>query len=314
MSTQQSDRVGVNSGAPSKRLTLSLRRVLWLGAIGVAGGLLVTGLSFLVIAVWQETEPSQSRVCCSTPAAWGFDYQDVKLAGHGETLAGWYIPSRNRAVVILLHSGGIHRMGMEREARALAEVGFGILMYDRRAYGESTGDLNSSGWRDVEDVPAALAFLRRQSDVDAGRIGVFGASLGGQVALRAAAMFPDLKAVMADGPSLCGANDHLPFRSLPPRFWGMKFLSWLATPLFELRLGMWEPPAVVDVIADISPRPVFLIATSGVELKVVQRYFDFAREPKTFWAIPEVGHGAGFAARPEEYREKLVSFFERSLL
>ncbi len=94
----------------------------------------------------------------------------------------------------------------------------------------------------------------------------------------------------------------------------MRFLSWLATPLFELRLGMWEPPAVVDVIAGISPRPVFLVATGGLERKAVRRYFEFASAPKTYWEIPEVGHGAGFAARPEEYRQRLVSFFERSLL
>ncbi len=291
-----------------------IRRWLMLVAVGVVGGVIVTGGGFLVLAIWEDTAPSQSQVCCSTPADWGFEYRDVKLAGYGETLSGWYIPSRNGAAIVLLHPGGIHRLGTAREAQVLAAEGFGILMYDRRAYGESTGDLNSGGWRDVEDIPAVLAFLRRQEDVDSNRIGIFGASLGGQVALRAAAMFPGLKAVMADGPSLCGARDRPPILKIPWKYRGMQVLSWIATPIFELRLAMWEPPAVVDVIGEISPRPVFLVATKGVESTVVRRYFEFAGEPKTLWEIPEAGHGGGFAARPEEYRKKLVKFFRDALL
>ncbi len=300
----------------ASRKTDTKAKVRWFRAmvLGIAGGLLTTFFGYLVIVIWQETGPAQSPVCCQTPTDWGFEYEDVLFAGHGETLAGWYLPSRNRAAVILLHSGGIHRMGVVNEAQALAAGGYGILMYDRRAHGESTGDLNSHGWRDVEDVPAALAFLRRREDVDDDRIGLFGTSIGGQVALRAAAMEPDIRAVMVDGPSLCGARDHLPLRELPWDLWGMRAASWFARPVLELRLGMREPAAVVDVIDQISPRPVFLITTGGLESKVVRRYFDHAGEPKTLWEIPEAGHGGGWSARPEEYREKLVGFFDRWLL
>ncbi len=81
------------------------------------------------------------------------------------------------------------------------------------------------------------------------------------------------------------------------RWQGGRFLSWLAVPVLELRLGMREPPSVVDVIAEISPRPILLITTDELETKVVRRYFEFAKEPKTLGQIPETGHGGGFAAR-----------------
>ncbi len=296
-----------------------LRRALKLIVIGVVGGLLTTYVGYLLFLIWDQTAAVQSQVCCTTPADWGAEYQDVVLSSHGETLKGWYVPSPNDglagsgAVVILLHSGGIHRMGVEREARVLWAEGFNVLLYDRRAHGDSTGDVNSGGWRDVEDIPAVLDFLRQQSDVDRERIGVFGASIGGQVALRAAAMFPEIKAVVADGPSLCGLRDHLPISQAPGIYRGWRFLSWLAAPVFELRLGMREPPSVVDVIAEISPRPILLITTDELETKVVRRYFEFAKEPKTLWQIPETGHGGGFAARPEEYAQRLVSFFSEAL-
>lgn len=131
--------------------------------------------------------------------------------------------------------------------------------------------------------------------------------------MRAAAMYSELRGVMADGPSLCGIRDQLPFLQVPWKYRGLKMLSWIARPIFEYRLGMKEPDAVVDVIGRIAPRPVFLIGTAGLETKVVRRYFEFAGEPKTLWEIPEAGHGGGFAARPEEYRDTLVSFFSASL-
>ncbi len=274
-------------------------------------------VGFVAMVVWDDTGPAQSQVCCDTPADWGprgAEFRDVRFQSHGETLAGWYVPSTHGAAVILLHSGGIHRMGVMLEGRALADAGFGVLMYDRRSHGESTGEHDSDGWYDVADIPAALDYLRRQPDADFERLGIFGASIGGQVALRAAAAHPELRAVMADGPSLCGPRDHLPLAQSPAKIWAMRFLAVLARPMFEFRLGMRTPPAVVDVIGDIAPRPVFLIATSGLEQKVVQRYFDHAGEPRTLWQIPEAGHGGGFTARPEEYQQRLVGFFERTLV
>ncbi|MEM7584574.1 MAG: alpha/beta fold hydrolase [Acidobacteriota bacterium] len=298
----------------AKPIRIRLRRGLTVLTIGVVGGLLTSYTGFLLLLIWQDTEPAQSPVCCTTPADWGAEYRDVELASHGETLAGWYLPSRNGAAVILLHSGGIHRMGVEREARVLSAEGYGILMYDRRAHGESTGSVNSGGWQDLEDMPAVLDFLRQQSALDFERLGIFGTSMGGQVALRAAAKHPELKAVMVDGPSLCGIRDHLPFSQLSWKYRYWRVLSWLAAPVFELRLGMRQPPSVVDVIANISPRPLLLISTDALETRVVSRYFAFAEQPKTLWQIPEAGHGGGFAARPEEYARRLVRFFDRTLL
>ena len=118
---------------------------------------------------------------------------------------------------------------------------------------------------------------------------------------------------LLDGPSLCGPRDHLPLRDLPREYWGQRFGSWLAQPLFELRLGMRAPPSVVDVIGDIAPRPVFLVATEDIERRFVGRYYEHAGEPRTLWEIPEANHGGGFRARPEEYEQKLVEFFDRSL-
>lgn len=291
------------------------RRLLVLVLVGVVGGLLVSAVGYHVLLFWMMTGPAQSQVCCETPADWGFpDYRDIELVGHGETLRGWYIPGSNRAAVILLHPGGIHRMGTANEAKVLARAGFSVLLYDRRAHGDSTGEVNSYGWRDWEDVPAAVTFLRRQDAVDDHRIGIFGASLGGQVALRAAASWSDmLRAVWVDGPSLCRPADLPPLRDLRSEAWGAHITSRLYTPLMTLRSGMAPPPAVVEVIADIAPNPLVLVATSETERRVVRRYYEHAQEPKTLWEVPEAEHGGAWHARPDEYPRRLVTFFAESL-
>ena len=205
-------------------------------------------------------------------------------------------------------------MGTANEAKALVAAGFSVLLYDRRAHGDSTGEVNSYGWLDAQDVPAAIAFLQRQEGVDPERIGIFGASLGGQVALRAAASWPEsLRAVWVDGPSLCGIEDLPP---LPGEPFG-RLLRWLETRLYVLlmttRTGTAAPPAVVQVIADIAPNPLGLVATEENEQRVVRRYFEHAAEPKELWVVPEATHGGAWSARPEEYPRRFVAFFSRAL-
>lgn len=280
--------------------------------LGVVGGLAITYLGIMIYEVIDETRPRPYEICCQTPADWGYEFEDVRLDGDGVTLAGWYIPSRNRAAVLLLHPGGSSRLGVAAFARLLAENGYGVLLYDRRANGESTGDRLSRGWKDVPDVAAAIEFLTHRDDVDARRLGVFGASIGGQVALRAAARHEELRAVIADGPSLCSRRDAPSGGTFEFRL--MKASHWVWELLFQRRLNMKAPPAVVEVIGEISPRPVFLISAGGVERHVTESYFDHAQEPKTLWVIPEADHGQTWGKRPDEYPKRFLAFFDQTLL
>ena len=59
--------------ASGRKKRSRIGRWLKLVALGVIGGLLLTGFGFMVLAVWEETGPAQSLVCCTTPADWGAD-------------------------------------------------------------------------------------------------------------------------------------------------------------------------------------------------------------------------------------------------
>ena len=107
-------------------------------------------------------------------------------------LAGSYVPSKNRAAVILFP--GATR---SNEARMLIRHGYGVLLLDPRGQGRSEGD--TVRWAGDRDLLGAVDFLRSRADVDPHRIGGFGFSVGGEILLEAAAQSNGLKAVVSEG-------------------------------------------------------------------------------------------------------------------
>ena len=285
-------------------------------AVGLLGGLGLAygGIMALDIASITRTAPDPN--CCSLPTDSAFAYESINFtSSDGVTLSGWYIPSKNKAAVILLHGYGANRSEMRPRAEMLAQHGFGVLMYDMRGHGQSGGNQRTFGWTDVNDVIAALNCLHTRSDIDPTRIGILGFSIGGQVAVRAAAQTDDIRAVIDDGPSLARAEDIPPAADLGE--WLFKLSNWLEDRVFAVVVGTPAPAGVAEVIGHISPRPLMIIATgpdSDIEQRLAQYYFDQAREPKTLWKIPEGQHGTGPIVRPEEYARQITTFFESALL
>src|SRR5262249_1329014 len=65
----------------------------------------------------------------STPQARRGGQENVTFrTGEGLRLAGWYVPSRNRAAVIVLPARG--RSGPLEHVRMLARHGYGVLIFD----------------------------------------------------------------------------------------------------------------------------------------------------------------------------------------
>jgi alpha/beta superfamily hydrolase len=299
------------------RVGFGLLYILRILAVGL-GTFLAIALFVMVerniYSVITETRPTPSEV--SIPAGLPFEVEEVTFEG-GDNLrmAGWQVPSQNGATVILLHGYGGNRTRMLWHAHRLARAGYGVLMYDERASGESEGTYRSYGWEDPRDVQGAVRFIETESGRDGGQIGIVGCSIGAQIALQSTAYHPEIGAVWADGPSSVRARD-LP----PPKdplvalvVLGNYSLDWL----FEISLDIEAPAPLIEIIGRISPRPMMLvgggqprplIGSEGDSL--IPHYAHYAGSNAQTWIIPEAVHCDGPVHRPEEYAERMVNFFD----
>jgi len=66
----------------------------------------------------------------------------------------------------------------------------------------------------------------------------------------------------------------------------------------------------------IAPRPLLLVyaGRGGGGEELTPEYFEAAGEPKMLWKIGEAKHVGGLQARPHEYENRIVGFFDDALL
>jgi alpha-beta hydrolase superfamily lysophospholipase len=122
----------------------------------------------------------------------------------GVTLAGtWYEASlRPAPAVVLVHMFHRSRRDWDQFAAHLASGGIGVLAFDLRGHGESQGAIGQDLAAMVVDVRAARRFAAGRADVQPGKIGIGGASLGANLAALEAADDPGVASVALLSPSL----------------------------------------------------------------------------------------------------------------
>jgi fermentation-respiration switch protein FrsA (DUF1100 family) len=244
------------------------------------------------------------------PADLGRAYEELTIrTTDGLDLAAWYVPSRNGAAVVSYPT----RQGNLPQARMLARHGYGVLLVDARGYDGSEGDPNLYGWSGTKDIAAAVAWLQERAEVDDGRIGGIGFSVGGEMMLQAAASSTGLRSVVSEGAGARSVREHL-LRG--PRGWFSLPQVAVQTAVVAVMSGTAPPPSLADLAPRIAPRPLLLIYAGrgggGEELN--PDYYEAASDPKTLWKIPEAGHAGGLQARPREYEQRVIRFFAQALL
>lgn len=125
--------------------------------------------------------------------------------GRHEGLAyALFLPDGEPAAgVVILHGAGSAKESHFDFARLCRESGIAALAFDARGHGRSDGPFGPSA---IEDTVAMCALLREHAP----RVAVRGSSLGGCLAIHAAAAAPDVAAVVA----ICPAPEHLLRRGL----------------------------------------------------------------------------------------------------
>jgi len=124
-----------------------------------------------------------------TPASVGMDAVDFWVeTNDGVRIHGWYFPNERSEYVIVLSHGNAGNISYRLEiARALLQSGAAVLMYDYRGYGKSEGNPTETGL--YSDLFAVIEGLQDQKEYKPNQIIMYGRSLGGAVAARAAAEY-----------------------------------------------------------------------------------------------------------------------------
>ena len=278
------------------------RALIGVGAVVVAGVFLFPfSIGYIVTHASRATVPA---------ADLGAPFEEVEFTTNdGLRLRGWYIRSRNGAAVISFPG----RASSQKRAKLLARHGYGVLVFDRRGEGESEGDPNLFGWEGERDVHAAVEFLRNRPEVDPDRIGGIGLSVGGEMMIEAAAESDALRAIVSEGASARSVRDIV---ANPGTTWSDVLgngVATLATSLFSNAL----PPADLEsLVPKISGAVLFVYGENGqpAEEPANRAFYAVAHEPRELWEVPGSGHIGGTEARPREYEQRVVAFFDRYLL
>jgi pimeloyl-ACP methyl ester carboxylesterase len=262
---------------------------------------LAVGFSYMVTHV--------ARAEIQTPHL-GTPHENVTLkTSDGLHLKGWYIPSRNGAAVIAFPG----RKGPQAQARMLAENGYGVLLFDRRGEGASDGDGNMYGWGGTRDIDAAVDFLKKRADVDPGRIGGIGLSVGGELMLEAAADNPDLAAVVSEGAGTRTLVEEIDdfSGSMLVRGLHSMVVKHATVALFDNQL----PP---ESLTDLTPRitqPTLIIwaPNGGNREEMSPKYARLIGPSADVWRIDDAKHIKGLQTHPQEYERRVVGFFDQAL-
>jgi dienelactone hydrolase len=206
----------------------------------------------------------------------------------GVTIAAtWYAPSSRPApAVILVHMLNRSHREWDGVARRLASEGIGALALDLRGHGESGGAPTiANGEADyssmVLDIKAARRMLAQRTDVQPGRVGIVGASLGANLAALAAAADASIATVALLSPSL-------DYRGL----------------------------RIEAAVRTIGARPVLLVVSDDDPYAVrsareLQEAGEGLREILT---VQQAGHGTAMLARAPDLLRALVDWCRRTLL
>jgi fermentation-respiration switch protein FrsA (DUF1100 family) len=140
----------------------------------------------------------------------GFTRKDVDFFSRGTRCVAWlYLPSgvKKPPVVVMAHGFAAEKtFGLPAFAEKFADRGMAAFVFDYRNFGGSDGRPRNlvNYRRHIADWRAAIDFVRGLSEVDGGRMALWGSSFSGGHVIMAAAADSKIRAVVSQVPFVDG--------------------------------------------------------------------------------------------------------------
>jgi uncharacterized protein len=252
----------------------------------------------------------------------------------GLTLSGCYFRARppRRGVILFGLEFGSDCWSCRSYCEHLLGRGFDVFAFEPRNQGTSDAlpGYEPLQWvtdHEVRDARAALEYLKGRGDSDPRGVGFFGISKGAGAGLLAAADDPSVRCCVTDG--VFGTyttlvpymrhwfriyNTTSVLRGLAPDwYYGLVGLAGLRRIEAERDCRF---PRLEEALPRLAPRPLLMIPggeDSYITPHMARALFDRARAPKEFWLVSGAKHNQALLVAGEEYRRRVLEFFERHL-
>jgi uncharacterized protein len=285
----------------------------WLVFAFLAVGALAVYLSYR--KTFDIVAPARKPGVAYCPDQYGLAYETVDFnTADGVRLRGWFIPAAGESgrTIIFCHGWGSNRGEMLRDTRFLAGLGYNLFYFDFRASGESKGTVSSVGYLEARDFDAAYGFLKAQRPMQAERVAVFGTSMGGAVAMYAAAKYPEIACLLSE-------NTFFSYRRVIAN-WAWRRLRTPYFPLVALTLFFVrrrlkadpEPYSPRYSAGKVRAAAMFINGDADdlVPLDEAEALYALcASGNKRMWVVAGASHAKCAEVGGEVYRGKVISFF-----
>nr|UXE44449.1 hypothetical protein Hi04_10k_c2441A_00022 [uncultured bacterium]UXE44485.1 hypothetical protein Hi04_10k_c2441B_00033 [uncultured bacterium] len=295
----------------------AVRRALWKRPWVVASAVLLLGVAVVVRhekrSVEADVHPVRIQMSAATRASILAALPGVRDATlhtkDGLALSGWFAPGTNGAAVVLTPGAWSNRSQLAPEAERLHRAGYGVLIYDLRASGESEGDLCTWGDRERNDVEAGVDFVASQPGVE--HVGAIGFSIGAYALSSAAADDRRIEAFVLEGatPSVREGEQ-----------WEDRAYHGLMAPTLQIYRLYGVDIDAIDVVAALrrmAPRPTLVVIGSDdpfIPRWMTDEIVAAAPEPKAEYTVVGAKHGGYAEAGGAAYLDRVAQFFDRYLV
>lgn len=263
------------------------------------------------------------------------DAEDIQIpSSDGVVLRAIYVKTKKprKGVVFFGIEFGSKRWSALPYCEFLLEAGYDVFACEPRGQGEtpSANGYEPLQWIttfEIEDYQRALAYLKSRPDASLRGAGLFGLSKGGGLGIFVGANDPFLRCFVVDG--IFGTlTTMVPYMaqwvmiytkrrylaSLLPR-WYLRHLAKMTMRRIEKERNV-HYPSLARPLGRLSPRPLFMIHGGGdtyIKPDMARSLFDFAQDPKDLWIVDKAKHNQAFHLAGEEYKRRVVEFFDRHL-
>lgn len=262
---------------------------------------------------------SKRKPLSAWPDQYGMPYEKITIETEDKVLLkGWFIPSQqpSNKTIILMHDWGMNRSDILKNTYFLREIGFNLCYFDFRALGESSGKNSSIGYLELKDIKAVISFLKENRPQYCEKIGLYGLSMGGMVAIYETARNLDVNCVVAEG-AYCSVR-----RMIAKWAWRhhkIPYLPFVPIVLHYVHKYLGINPERYSPrynISKIAPRPVFIIHgqyDNIVPIAQVKKLFERASAIKELWIVPKAKHNKCAEIGGYEYKQRLADFYRQYL-